>query len=1265
MKKLLFIFTLMLFPMLASAQTVSDVQNSGCTARARGTAGEGPVPTIMLTKEGNILSVEVLNYEANCCTDNFHVTSNINSGSDGSPSSLSISVVPVGALDCDCECPFNVSFTIRDLEPNSFYLKCWWYEGLVELTNGVPLVLEYKVEDVVIGEMSFRLLKVMHKAKLTKWTTEEKEIRIPSEVTYEGENYTVTSIDHDAFVDLDHLAKIAIPKSIRSTDLDVDGIIWANPFRECKSLEWIEVEEGCPLFSSVDGVLFAKNKTMLLGYPIASSRETYTVPESVTNIRSGSFYHNKYLRKLIIPEGVTYLGWHLFSDTKSLETLYIKGVLNPECIVDGLFGDMSTNVNIYVLPSEVDKFKAIYKGPVYPISEESQEYFPEGTKWTEIRLDTLKYDSWYSKVGNEWVPNFETIEYYVKGEYPDMDWVYKKVYTNGPEWTDSLTLLIRETEYNGHNSILASVLLHEYDGLYAFCPGEAYQFDWSIGKGLYYQDILMSNTTSLKKPYFYYGIIDEIKEGYFGGARPLKYVDLDGKAPEDETGLNRYVSTNGGRIIQGIGITEWKDGECLFGPPNPYYASTWEREHDKRHYRSMLVHFERNGEVLYNVWPEASLQEDYIPFVEMGKQWHIVRSDFDEGSHFEQYTLRNEEVVKDGKTYLKMYRTEDGLNTLYDAGLLREEDRKVYFFDNDTQKEYLMFDYSLKAGDTYETYSYDEQKMVSYKVMSVGDYREGPDVVRYDYNQAADSMDTYHRYLQKWIVARTDNGIEKTWIEGVGSLEGPLANLRDVVLPDLSKDYLTYVEDYSTDLYLPFSFYDTMNKQIHGCNLPTGAENREDDDTNHHLIYELEGNRLHVYGEVFTQCGPNNYAYFIEKPTDDPTLHKLEFIIQDVAPSATCMALHATNFYATGFDPNLNYVVVDNRGEKHPVINKTPQMAYRPFIEEGKVWKVGCSESGNPVQRVEYYYFDGDTIISGRACKQMIRERFVSPNHPDYDIYSQSPSKSYVGAWYEEEQKVYEYDTTDKQFKLMYDFSANAYDTLQINDQFYIIGARQTGGLKGFKGVYRDVTNHMAWKTTWLEGVGGLYSPIINIYPGKVYPAVFLMSCTVGDEVIYLNDEYEDGVTSDLSNAPRQRLDFTHIIKTKPQAPMMRTAEQPLYGEYNHQQLGINLDPLDEAYLVRITNESGKTVYEKAINAGNIVGLSIDISAYPKGRYTVTIENSRESFTGQFYAQTTGIVEATSKKPEVKDGIYNLQGQRLTTLQKGLNIVNGRKVLVK
>ena len=107
------------------------------------------------------------------------------------------------------------------------------------------------------------------------------------------------------------------------------------------------------------------------------------------------------------------------------------------------------------------------------------------------------------------------------------------------------------------------------------------------------------------RPRVYYGIIDEIKEEYFGGVRPLKYVDLDGKAPENDSGPIRNANTNGGRIIQGIGITEWNDGECLLGPPDPYSALSFDNNlYSERHYRSMLVHFERNGEVLYDVWPE-------------------------------------------------------------------------------------------------------------------------------------------------------------------------------------------------------------------------------------------------------------------------------------------------------------------------------------------------------------------------------------------------------------------------------------------------------------------------------------------------------------------------------------------------------------------------------------------------------------------------------------------------------------------------------------
>ena len=153
--------------------------------------------------------------------------------------------------------------------------------------------------------------------------------------------------------------------------------------------------------------------------------------------------------------------------------------------------------------------------------------------------------------------------------------------------------------------------------------------------------------------------------------------------------------------------------------------------------------------------------------------------------------------------------------------------------------------------------------------------------------------------------------------------------------------------------------------------------------------------------------------------------------------------------------------------------NTEPEVniAYRPFVEEGKVWKVG-DYSGNPVQRVEYYYFDGDTIIDGKTCKQMMRQRYVSPDLPE-----ESPSLTKVGAWYEEDKKVYEYDSTTNQFKLMYDFSLDDNESLQINNNLYVVGPKQTGGIKGFKGVYREVWEYGAGVETfrcapWLEGVG-------------------------------------------------------------------------------------------------------------------------------------------------------------------------------------------------
>jgi len=223
-------------------------------------------------------------------------------------------------------------------------------------------------------------------------------------------------------------------------------------------------------------------------------------------------------------------------------------------------------------------------------------YFPEGTKWTEIRLDTLKYNSWYSKVGDEWRPNFETIEYYVQGEYIDdrFNNKYSCIYTTGPEWADSLTLLIYLTPtpdddwYGG-----ITVAAFDDDGQLSWpCHGQLYPLSWEVGTTMKSLSINIAGITGFGDwMWNEYGTVEDIKEGDFGGVRPLKYSDV-----------------NGIRFIQGIGVASWNDGECIFGPIRPYeILSSLEKvkpEPAERHYRSMLVHFERGGEVLYDVWPE-------------------------------------------------------------------------------------------------------------------------------------------------------------------------------------------------------------------------------------------------------------------------------------------------------------------------------------------------------------------------------------------------------------------------------------------------------------------------------------------------------------------------------------------------------------------------------------------------------------------------------------------------------------------------------------
>ena len=69
-------------------------------------------------------------------------------------------------------------------------------------------------------------------------------------------------------------------------------------------VEYIEVDDSNPFYSSEDGVLFNKDKTVLLQYPGGNRRSSYSIPEGVSTISEEAFYYAMYLETLNMPESL-------------------------------------------------------------------------------------------------------------------------------------------------------------------------------------------------------------------------------------------------------------------------------------------------------------------------------------------------------------------------------------------------------------------------------------------------------------------------------------------------------------------------------------------------------------------------------------------------------------------------------------------------------------------------------------------------------------------------------------------------------------------------------------------------------------------------------------------------------------------------------------------------------------------------------------------------------------------------------------------------
>ncbi|MGN0233791.1 MAG: hypothetical protein ACI4B5_05155 [Bacteroidaceae bacterium] len=207
----------------------------------------------------------------------------------------------------------------------------------------------------------------------------------------------------------------------------------------------------------------------------------------------------------------------------------------------------------------------------------AQDYFTEGTRWIELRLDTLKYDSWFTEVSQsnrkDYISNYDIVEYYVQGD-STVDFgsgmTFRYVWQHKEGQPDSIMFVITQDAQTGILSV-TKTYEEEYDGASHLCfqyPARLYDFDWQIGKTLDFDDVYGAACTCFPVNLYTFGTIQEIEHNTFGTPQVMDYVAIDsvityyGNAIKDRKQINT-------KLIRGIGVTNWDTGYCLFGPVAP------------------------------------------------------------------------------------------------------------------------------------------------------------------------------------------------------------------------------------------------------------------------------------------------------------------------------------------------------------------------------------------------------------------------------------------------------------------------------------------------------------------------------------------------------------------------------------------------------------------------------------------------------------------------------------------------------------------------